>query len=321
MKFWGRTIFSVCAVCLGVVLGGCEPSGQGAADDEKEPHFVLRPEPCQHDGLFRRGRGVRGTLEANPHSAPAHYQLAMLYGEKESNPAAAIYHYQQYLRFDPKAPNADIVNQHINTCKQQLAADVLQLPSSSAAQQQLQQLADKNRQLQDEVDKWRAYYAVGDGGGENQILPPLPNNFALQATSHAGNSATQPPDANPKPPATRPRTHTVAAGETPAAIARKSGVSLNGLLAANPGLNPKKLRVGQVHQSSAAVSFSCLRAHHIYFHLGVLGHDEFFIMARGIWFAWQRGFCSGESRLVEDSDRTRRVVLEHLSGRRAFKAL
>ena len=57
----------------------------------------------------------------------------MLYSGMISNPAAAIYHYQQYLRFDPKAPNADIVNQHINSCKQQLAADVLQLPSSSAA--------------------------------------------------------------------------------------------------------------------------------------------------------------------------------------------
>ena len=76
----------------------------------------------------------------------------MLYDEKESNPAAAIYHYQQYLRFDPKAPNAEVVNQRIYTCKQQLAADVLPLPSSPAAQQQLQQLADKNRLLQDEVD-------------------------------------------------------------------------------------------------------------------------------------------------------------------------
>jgi len=37
----------------------------------------------------------------------------------------------------------------------------------------------------------------------------------------------------------------VAAGETPAAIARKYGVTLTSLLAANPGLNPKKMRVGQ----------------------------------------------------------------------------
>ena len=153
MEFWNRAVFSALAVCLGIALGGCEPSGQSAADDEKEPHFVLgqnRVNAMDYPGAVE---AFEESLEANPHSAQAHYQLAMLYGEKESNPAAAIYHYQQYLRFDPNAPNADIVNQHINTCKQQLAADVLQLPSSSAAQQQLQQLADKNRQLQDEVDR------------------------------------------------------------------------------------------------------------------------------------------------------------------------
>jgi len=44
----------------------------------------------------------------------------------------------------------------------------------------------------------------------------------------------------------KPRTHTVAAGETLAAIARKSGVSLIALQAANPGITPKKLHVGQV---------------------------------------------------------------------------
>ena len=68
------------------------------------------------------------SLEVNPHSAAAHFQLAMLYDEKESDPAAAIYHYQQYLKFDPNAENAEIVNQHIATCKQQLAADVMAMP-------------------------------------------------------------------------------------------------------------------------------------------------------------------------------------------------
>src|SRR5271170_3132969 len=175
MEFWNRTARCAFAACLGLALAGCEPSGQSAADDEKEPHFVLgqnRVNAMDYSGAVE---AFEESLEANPHSAQAHYQLAMLYGEKENNPAAAIYHYQQYLRFNPKAPNADIVNQHINTCKQQLAADVLQLPSSSAAQQQLQQLADKNRQLQDEVDKWRAYYASQMAAAKTN-LPPTSGN-------------------------------------------------------------------------------------------------------------------------------------------------
>jgi LysM repeat protein len=243
MEFWNRTVSSVFAVCLGVALNGCDPSDQNGADDEKEPHFVLgqnRVNAMDYSGAVE---AFEESLEANPHSAQAHYQLAMLYGEKENNPAAAIYHYQQYLRFDPKAPNADIVNQHINSCKQQLAADVLQLPSSSAAQQQLQQLADKNRQLQDEVDKWRAYYASQMAAVKTN-LPSSPNNFTQQPITPEIQPQTTP--VNIKPPVTKPRTHTVAAGETPAAIARKFDVNLNALLAANTGLNPKKLRVGQV---------------------------------------------------------------------------
>src|SRR5271156_4930453 len=103
MEFCNRIIFSTFAVCLGIVLGGCEPSGQSAVDDEKEPHFVLgqnRVNAMDYSGAVE---AFEESLEANPHSAAAHFQLAMLYDEKESNPAAAIYHYEQYLRFDPKA--------------------------------------------------------------------------------------------------------------------------------------------------------------------------------------------------------------------------
>jgi LysM repeat protein len=243
MEFWNRTVFSAFAVCLGVALNGCEPSDQNGADDEKEPHFVLgqnRVNAMDYSGAVE---AFEESLEADPHSAQAHYQLAMLYGEKENNPAAAIYHYQQYLRFDPKAPNADIVNQHIITCKQQLAADVLQLPSSSAAQQQLQQLVDKNRQLQEEVDKWRAYYA-SETAPVKTNQPPAPNNFTPQST--ATMIPRQATSASLNPPIAKPRTHIVAGGETPAAIARKFGVNLNALLAANPGLQPTHMHVGQV---------------------------------------------------------------------------
>jgi LysM repeat protein len=237
MEFWNRTILSVCAAGLGVALAGCEPSGQSAADDEKEPHFVLgqnRVNAMDYDGAVE---AFEQSLEANPHSAQAHYQLAMLFGEKKNDPAAAIYHYQKYLDFDPKAPNSEIVKQHITTCKQQLAADVLQLPSSSTVQQQFKQLMDTNRVLQKQLENYRQQLAT-----MKTNLPPTQNNISPHPLAPA---IPQPPPANPKPPVAKPRTHIIAAGETPAAIARKYGVNLNALLAANPGLDPKKLRVGQ----------------------------------------------------------------------------
>ena len=42
------------------------------------------------------------------------------------------------------------------------------------------------------------------------------------------------------------RTHTVVAGETAVRIARHYGISLDALLAANPGLEPRRMRVGQI---------------------------------------------------------------------------
>src|ERR1017187_10334149 len=236
MGFWHCIIFTACAVSIGVVLGGCEPSAQSAADDEREPHYVLgqnRINAMDYPGAVE---AFEASLEANPHSAAAHYQLGMIYSGMVSNPAAAIYHYQEYLRFDPKAGNAEVVTGRIYTCKLQLAQGLLELPSSSTAIQQLQQLTDKNRQLQEDVDKYRAYFDSQKAAVKTN-LPPAPVKVALQPAATVF--------ANPQP-AAQPRTHTVAAGETPAAVARKYGVNLNALMAANPGLNPKKLRVGQV---------------------------------------------------------------------------
>jgi tetratricopeptide (TPR) repeat protein len=243
MKFWHRAFLCAGFAVAALASGGCEPSGQSAADDEKEPHFVLGQNLVNAMDYPGAIDAFEESLEANPHSAPAHFQLAWLYAERETNPAAAIYHYQQYLRFNPKAGNAEVVAQQIDTCKQQLAADVMPLPSSPAMQQQLQQLVDKNRQLQGEVDQLRAQLTAKT----NQ--PPAQNNFSQSQpiSQPAAPPISQPViSATQNPSSAKQRTHTVAAHETLAAIARKYGVSLNALLAANPNLHPKKLRVGQV---------------------------------------------------------------------------
>ena len=175
------------------------------------------------------------SLEANPHSAAAHFQLACLFDQKESDPAAAIYHYQEFLRLNPKADNAEVIQQRIYSCKQQLAADVLPLPSAPAAQKQLEDLAEKNHQLSDENEKWRAYYTA-QLAAQKSSPTALPNNLAPAGNPSPDDISTAPANAPVTKPATvahttapKTRTHTVAAGETLAAIARKSGVSLAAL--------------------------------------------------------------------------------------------
>ena len=253
MRFWIRFAFCLPAVLLGAALAGCAP-GSGQSDDEKEPHYVLgqsRVNAMDYQGAVD---AFEESLEANPRSAAAHYQLAMLYEEKVPDPAAAIYHYERYLKLNPDAGNASLIRQHIDACKRGLAADVMGLPASSAAQQQLDRLVEQNRNLQQQVDKlqdtvkqWNAYYASELAARSNaapqnitaaqQVASPLPDNVTVQT----------PANPEPAPDRTaRPRKHTVVAGETAAAIARQAGVKLSALGAANPGVNLARIHPGQV---------------------------------------------------------------------------
>jgi LysM repeat protein len=244
-------------VWLAVALSGCTPSGRSQLSEEKEPHFVLGKSRVNAMDFQGAIEAFEQSLEANPHSATAHFELGWLYDEKTSDPAAAIYHYQAYLKLNPNADNADVIKQRIYRCKQQLAADVLPLPSAPAAQQQLERLSEQNRQLQDEVGKWRAYYASQLAAGKTNSTPtpgyrvpqttinPTPVQPAQNVSATPAGANTGPPT-NPKQTAAMPRTHTVVAGETAMGITRKFGVKLSALQVANPGVNLGRIHTGQV---------------------------------------------------------------------------
>jgi tetratricopeptide (TPR) repeat protein len=256
MSFGNRLWSGVFAVWIGITLSGCLPSGQNQSEEEKEPHFVLGK--SRINAMDYRGaiQAFEESLEVNPHSAAAHFELGWLYDEKESDPAAAIFHYQQYLKLSPDAGITEVIKQRIESCKQQLAADVLPLPSTPAAQKQINQLIEQNQQLQDEVNKWRAYY-TSQLATKNQASPTRGPDVAQTAA----NPVSPPPAQTAAAPASQPggdrparstatkattRTHLVVAGETAVRIARRYGISLAALLAANPGLEPPRMRAGQV---------------------------------------------------------------------------
>jgi tetratricopeptide (TPR) repeat protein len=250
-------VFGVFAVWLGVALGGCTP-GQDQGDEEKEPHFVLGQSLVNAMDYQGAVDAFEESLEANPRSAAAHYQLAMLFDEKVPDPAAAIYHYQQYLKLDPDAGNADIIRQRVYACKQQLAADVLPLPSTPAAQQQLEKLADQNRQLQAQVDhlndvvkQWNAWYASQLAAAKTNSAPEqtavTPQPITVQPVQNVYPQPVVTSGSHPEKNATTAaRTHTVAAGETAVGIARKTGIKFSALQSVNPGVNLGRIRAGEI---------------------------------------------------------------------------
>ena len=102
MSFWIRLVSGACVVWLAVALSGCTPSGRSQLSEEKEPHFVLGKSRVNAMDFQGAIEAFEQSLEANPHSAAAHFELGWLYDEKTSDPAAAIYHYQEYLKLNPQ---------------------------------------------------------------------------------------------------------------------------------------------------------------------------------------------------------------------------
>jgi LysM repeat protein len=249
---WTATLFrSAQVILVALLLGGCVPAGQTQADEEKEPHFLAgkkRVSTLDNSGAIEC---FEKALEVNPRSGAAHFELACLY--EETDPATAIYHYQSYLKVRPEAGNAEVVKQRIMTCKQELARNVSLGPLTQRQQLEFEQQAEENKRLigevkrlKDELDQWQRAYAARLGGTTNpqssaaqSSHPPAP----VPGGSTSINTGSPTLSLASAAPVTK--THTVKAGENATVIARKYGIKVDALLAANPRVDSRRLKIGQ----------------------------------------------------------------------------
>src|SRR3989442_59355 len=110
-------------LCL-CFMTGCLPTSQTQLDEEREPHFLegkSRLNARDDKGAFE---AFEKALQVNPHSASAHFELAVLCQQNKQDYAGAIYHFDRYLELRPRSGYSDIVKQHILACKQELARTV-----------------------------------------------------------------------------------------------------------------------------------------------------------------------------------------------------
>lgn len=233
----------------GFVLSGCFPAA--SRDEEKEPHFLTGRSRVNAMDFKGAIESFEKALEVNPRSAPAHFELGWLFDQKEPDPAAAIYHYERYLRLSPNSGREETVKTRILACKQVLVQSVSLVPGMEKQQHDLEQLVEENKRLRADIEKWRVY-TLRPQSLTNQPGQAFSGARAAQ-TSGSGQLAaggSKPSDSTGATGATAivaaaPRTHTVKAGETPDAIARRYGVKLAALMAANPRLDARRMRVGQ----------------------------------------------------------------------------
>lgn len=259
MSFSVNRCWCVMLLLVSIALSGCLPSAPSQADEEKELHFLegrSRVNALDYAGAIE---SFEKALEANPQSASAHFELGWLYDQKEPDAATAIYHYQKYLALRPKAENAESVKERILACKQEIARGVSLGPVTEKQQRDLDKLAEENRQLtdqvkqlNDELGKWRAYSGRPSPPTNSPTYAPDQQRFGqssevTQRDAGSDDSVSASKSRGDRTGGSSPatRTYVVKSGDTLSLIARKTGVRLEALKAANPRLDPRRIRPGQ----------------------------------------------------------------------------
>lgn len=230
------------------------PDAGNRTDEETEPHFLSGKKLASQMDYDGAVEAYEKAVEVNPHSASAHFELAWLYECKENDPAAAIYHYERFLKIAPNSGKAEVAQSHINNCKLALAETASAIaPISASAQRDLERLLQENKELKSELAQLQTMYQRALAMASNAPPQMVQSNSAVSRPL-AGVDRVQSRGAqvvggrtggNGGAPAST-RTHTVRPGDTLAAIARKYGVSLAALEAANPQFQPTHLPVGTV---------------------------------------------------------------------------
>lgn len=261
-------------LALALAVAGCAPSDQGQLDEEKEPNFLLGR--ARLNALDYRGaiEAFEKSLEVNPRSSAAHYELGLAYEKHEMNYPAAIYHFEKFLQLRPDSEKAELIRGRIQACKQEIAKSVSLAPFTANMTRELERLTAENRELRQKLQQWESGQMIrsASSGAASATRPtaslapagavPTPSSPAAPPSTAATTASTAPsppptsvasPTPAPRPAAPKPTrpapsiigTHTVKAGETAATIARRYGVRTDSLQAANPGLDLTKLRPGQ----------------------------------------------------------------------------
>ncbi len=277
MNWTALALHSVIAWLILTLGVGCSPSPMSNLDEEKDPHFITGKNKISSYDYNGAVEAFEKALESNPRSASAHFEIGLLHYQRINDYAAAIYHFDKFLSLNPKHARAETVKQFIITSKQELARTVSLGPINQQVQKELDRLVSTNsfltsennrfrdqiQQLQAELSQLRnaprpppalnlqstqSVVGLKLGSNESSFVPPQPGSKPTidpgATTGPARSDSPQARTSTPLKPNQPGRTHVIAPGDTAAKIGRRYNLSADKILAANPGMDPRKLRVG-----------------------------------------------------------------------------
>jgi LysM repeat protein len=245
---------------LALSLSGCDWLSRPAGDPRREGNF--------QDGLRWADQGrwdnaresYYRALETNPQNLHAHLSLGDLYRARLTNQVLALYHYHRYLELGRAQNNGEFRDQSaadgIRNAEVELARGYAERMFRDQQQYELDNLRRTNAVLLQRIDVLTHHIGLLSRQVASQTNPPvapptdrprtpLPETPAQPISTPQGNRGTPIPPAQPTQPAPA-RTHRVAAGETLSVIARQYRIGVPALQAANPSVDARRLRPGQM---------------------------------------------------------------------------
>jgi LysM repeat protein len=233
---------------------GCSQLGENKLDEESNRHFINGKTCASNADYPGAMEAFEKALEDNPHSGSAHFELGLVCYRNLTNYAEAVYHFDKFLQIRPNSPHAETVRQFIQDCKQELAKEVSLAAVSQKMQHEMENITRENERLKQQVDSLSKSLAVATNIPP-QVAPAQTDSLSYAPAERAASnprpathpvSRHTPPEANISILVSNNRTYSVKPGDTPFSIARRNGITVNSLLAANPGLDSRHLKVGQV---------------------------------------------------------------------------
>jgi len=254
-------------LCLG--LSGCSPTPETQLDEQKNPYYLAGKEKLGALDYKGAVESFERAVEDNPRSALAHFELGVLFDQHENDYASALYHYNKALKLRPSGYPAENIRPRIQACKQELVKADSLTTINPGALRETENLRVENAALRKRIELLQAHLAsrppavpaaaapIGQafGARDNSYPAPVVQSSGSNAYTRTDNpSASRAPFTTTAPDrsrsltgsASRMRTHSVKAGETATSIARQYSIKVSSLLSANPSLEPKRMRIGQM---------------------------------------------------------------------------
>jgi LysM repeat protein len=117
---------------LALSVAGCNPAGKEELhhDDASNPHYKQAQQDLEDNNPTAAVSDYEAALADDSKLAGAHYELAIIYGDKLNDPVGSIYHFKRFLELQPNSDKAGEVKDLID--KQSLAF-AASLPNTPAA--------------------------------------------------------------------------------------------------------------------------------------------------------------------------------------------